>query len=290
MNFYFKNDDTEFFPTPQKVKDDLYVMLNKYKKDCYYILDPCCGDGGLEFDDDRFDYTLYDLIDRSQGKFSVNVADFLKEDYTPAPNGQKFDAVVMNPPFSLTKEFIEHSFLFSDDLFIIAPFKKVLRDFPYDVVDWSVDYRYPMMFGGIRCNLGLLYLHRNKSFSFGLKDNAYRKFCNEKLPNDKTWKKVFKRVSSAPKDKFFIVKRLTLSRVERNLQLIQDMDIYFPGDESAFLALSANANVKKGEHLDRDILEFDTYEEAKAFQKKYDDNDEYVRNYVYKYTAVYPVF
>lgn len=98
MNFYFKNDDTEFFPTPQKVRDDLYDMLNKHKKDCHYILDPCCGDGGLELDDDRFDYTLYDIVDRSQGKFSVNVADFLKKDYAPAPNGKKFDAVVMNPP------------------------------------------------------------------------------------------------------------------------------------------------------------------------------------------------
>lgn len=276
---YRKEDDTEFFPTPAKIRDDLYAMI---PDNVHYILDPCCGDGGLELDDDKYDYTLYDLVDRSEGKFAVNVGDFLEQPVCPAPDGRKFDAVVMNPPFGLTKEFVEKSFQFSDDIYMIAPFKKVLRDFPEDVVEFHIDWRYPYAFG-IRASIGVIHLHKNRSFQFGRRKDAYKDFLSGQLPKEQTFASALIRASSAPKDKWFIVNRITVTRVQRGHQLIQDMDIYKPGDDSAFVAIAGNVNTKKGDHLDRNILTFNTYEDAKAFQKKYDDNDEYVRNYIYKY-------
>lgn len=279
---YRKEDKTEFFPSSAKIRDDLYAMI---PDSAHYILDPCCGDGGLELNDGKYDYTLYDIVDRSEGKFTVNVGDFLKQDVRLAPDGCKFDAVVMNPPFGLTKEFVKKSFQFSDDIYMIAPFKKVLRDFPENVVEYHIDWRYPRDFG-IRTSIGVMHLHKSSLFQFGKRKDAYKEFMSGRLAREHTLASVLVEASSAPKDKWFIVNRITVTRVQRGHQLIQDKDIYKPGDESAFVALAENVNVKKGEHIDRYIMMFDTYEDAKAFQKKYDDNSEYVRNYIYKYANV----
>lgn len=269
-NIYLKKDDTEFFPTPEKIKQELYVMLEKHKK-CKTILDPCCGDGGLENFDGRYDYTLFDLVDRSEGKFEVIIGDFLKQNPTA-----KYDAVIMNPPFGMCSEFIKHAFSFSDDLFVICPFRSVLRNFDTSIVDLKTHYTWPMMFG-VRVGIGIVYLKKQK---FGIGRPFSSKLFNEKLPKEKTFAHTFYRADKAP-DKWYIVNRLTMTRCLRDHRLIQDYDIYGPGDESGFVAISGNINVKIGQHLDRDIMEFDTYEDCKKFQKLYDDNAEYVRNYVY---------
>lgn len=280
-NIYRKEDDTEFFPTPQKIRDDLYAMI---PENVHYILDPCCGDGCLEVDNDKYDYTLFDLVDRSNGKFVVNIGDFLKQQYHPAPNGEKFDAVVMNPPFGLTEEFIRKSFEFSDDIYMIAPFRTVLKKFPFDVVDYKINWRYSYLFNNkIRVQIGILHLQKQKTFFISRK-NAYEDFLRKgKLPKEKTFDSCFFQATKSPEDKWFIVNRVTMTRVERNHQLIQDNDIYAPGSEDAFIAICSNVNVKKGEKISRNIMTFNSYEEAKLFQKKYNDNDEYIRNYIYSY-------
>lgn len=277
-HIYKKEDALEFFPTPQKIKDDLYSML---PNDVHYVLDPCCGDGGLELDDDRYDYTLFDLVDRSNGKFAVNVGDFLEQPYCPAPNGKKFDAVIMNPPFGLCEEFIQKSFQFSDDIYMICPFKTVIKRHFYDVVDYKIDWKYPKLFN-VRVAIGIV--HLRKRIKFGDTIDSWAQFNKERLPKEKTWASCFKEVEKAP-NKWFIVQRITMTRVERGHQLIQDMDIYKPNDDSAFIALCGNINVKKGQRIPRRIMTFDTLEDAKAFQKKYDDNSDYVRNYIYKYAG-----
>lgn len=276
---YQKADETEFFPTPKEVVDELYAML---PKTVHYILDPCCGDGALDIYDDIYDYTLYDLVDRSDGKFSVNVGDFLEQPVCLAENGEKFDAVVMNPPFGLCEEFIDKAFQFSDDIYVICPFKTIMKKYQALLEDYKFDWHWPKMFG-VRVTVGILHLHKDNKLR--LKNGiAYTKFMSGKLPKDRTFSAAFHKASKAP-DKWFIVNRITMTRVERGHQLIQDMDIYKPGDESAFIAICSNANVKKGEHIDRNILTFNSYEDAKAFQKKYDDNDDYIRNYIYKYAS-----
>lgn len=281
VRIYRKQDKTEFFPTPAKVRDDLYSML---PESVHYILDPCCGDGGLELDDDKYDYTLYDLVDRSNGKFSVNVGDFLEQPVCLAPNEKKFDAVVMNPPFGLCEEFIQKAYEFSDDIYVIAPFKTVLKAHKTDAVDYKIDWHYSVMFN-VRVAIGLIHLHRDKSFKLSAKKSLYEQMLSKKLPNDKTFQATFFEAKDPPKDKWFIVNRVTMTRVERGHQLIQDKDIYKPGDENAFIAISSNVNTKKGDKIPRRIMTFDSYEKAKAFQKKYDDNDSYVRNYIYRFAS-----
>lgn len=279
---YLKSDKTEFFPTPKKVRDDLYSMI---PDSVHYILDPCCGEGALEIDDDRYDYTLFDLVDRSGGKFHVNIGDFLKQPVCLAPDGEKFDAVVMNPPFGLTEEFIQKAFKFSDDIFIIAPFKTVLKNHKTEAVDLVTDWHYPIMFGGIRVAIGCMWLHRNGGLKLNGKGSLYDQIMRDKYPKSQTFAATFKEVEEPPEDKWFIVNRVTMSRVERGHQLIQDKDIYEPGDENAFIAISSNINTKKGDKIPRRIMTFDSYEKAKAFQKKYDDNDDFIRNYIYMHAS-----
>lgn len=281
-SIYRKEDTAEFFPTPAKVRDDLYSML---PKDAHYILDPCCGDGGLELDDDKYDYTLFDLVDRSNGKFSVNIGDFLEQPFCSTPNGEKFDAVIMNPPFGLCEEFIKKSFQFSDDIYMICPFKSVIKAHPYEAVDWKIDWHYACMFEGIRVCLGIVHLH--KAPAFGNARDMWAVFNKDRADKEHSFAKIFYETDKAP-DKWFIVNRITMTRVERGHQLIQDMDIYAPNDESAFIAIAGNVNVKKGSKIKRRITVFDSYEDAKAFQKKYNDNDEWYRNYMYKYCCQIP--
>ena len=45
-NAYHKKDELEFFPTQDWVKEALYSMMSGKEME---ILDPCCGDGGLEY-------------------------------------------------------------------------------------------------------------------------------------------------------------------------------------------------------------------------------------------------
>ena len=82
-------------------------------------------------------------------------------------------------------------------------------------------------------------------------------------------------------NKFFTVDRLTKARVVRGEQLIYDSDLYGPKDESAFIAVSSNTNVKAGDRIPRCICEFNSFEEMKAFQQKYIENEKSLRDYMY---------
>ena len=73
-NAYHKKDELEFFPTQEWVKEALYSMMNGTEKK---ILDPCCGDGGLEYFG-KYEYKLMDIEDR--GLDNVELCDFLKRE------------------------------------------------------------------------------------------------------------------------------------------------------------------------------------------------------------------
>lgn len=273
-SIYQKKDKNEFFPTPKKIVDDLYEMVQE-NSNIHTVLDPCCGDGALEARD--YDYTLYDIVDRTNGELNVNVTDFLK-----AEIGRKFDAVIMNPPFGLAVEFISKALTLADDVYAIVPVRKCIKAFPKEAASWKMDWHYAKMFN-IRAAVGIVHF-KKQSFMLSSYD-AVEKFNKDKLPVSKTIKMVFNEANEAPRDKWFIVDRITLTRCERGHQLIQDGDIYKPGDESAFIAICSNINTKKGSHIPRRIALFDSYDDAKAFQQKYIDNADYVRNYMYKHCS-----
>ena len=111
-NIYnIKNHENEFFGTQTWVRDKLYEMMPKNVKT---ILDPCAGDYGLEDFSKSYEYTLYDITPLHH---DIIEQDFLK--LQRDKNAPLYDAVVLNPPFQYTNEFIKKAFEFSDDIYLI---------------------------------------------------------------------------------------------------------------------------------------------------------------------------
>jgi len=272
-NAYHRKDELEFFPTQEWVKEALYSMMSGKETE---ILDPCCGDGGLEYFD-KYEYKLMDIEDR--GLKGVELCDFLKRE---PKEGEHYDCAVINPPFGLTDEFINQAFKFTDDIYLIAPFKSVFKKWKSSIVDCILDWRIPYQCFGILTSVGLMHLRKKKQFSFGAVKDVADDFWKKELPYEKSWKQSFFQAESAP-NKWFIVNRLTKARVQRGEELIQEKDIYAPNDDRAFIAESGNTNTKAGDHIKRYIMTFDSKEDAYAFRQKYIDDSDYVRNYCYRY-------
>lgn len=264
----------EFYPTEEWIRDELYKLIKNNPKT---ILDPCAGKGGLEyFGNPEYTYTTYDIKDYGIGS---EICDFLKREYT----GERFDAVVVNPPYKYTVEFIEKCFLYSDDVYVIAPIKTIAMNFANCIVGWSLNYKMSQAFN-IFTSVGCFALHKSAS-TFGKtkisKKEMLKKMFLPEAP--KTWADTFIEVDHCTENKPFIVNRLFKMRVLRDEELIQDEDIYEAGDESAFIATGQNLYVKKGDKIKRRIMYFDTMEDAKKFQKLYNENDKYIREYCYQW-------
>lgn len=267
---YSKSDEKEFYPTEDWVRNVLYTEIDK----CNFktILDPCCGSGGLEKFDSNYEYDLYDIEDHG---VNAHITDFLKTELD-----KHYDCAVINPPFGLTVEFIQKAKKYTNHIFLIAPIKTVLKNFG-EAIKWvSFDINYCYKCFGIMTSIALYHLDFNYK-KFGTPPGTpYKKFLGEKIPKEKTWANHFYETNKAP-DKFFIVDRLTKARVVRGEQLIYDSDLYGPKDESAFIAVSSNTNVKAGDRILRRICEFNSFEEMKAFQQKYIENEKSLRDYMY---------
>ncbi len=270
---YHKGDELEFFPTQDWVKEALYTMMSGNEKT---ILDPCCGAGGLEYFD-KYEYKLMDIEDR--GVEGVEICDFLKRE---PKEDEHYDCAVINPPFGLTDEFIAQAFKYTDDVYLIAPLKGVIKKWNANIYDHIFDWRIPYQCFGILTSVGLFHLNKKKKVQFGLGTTLKEQFYGAEWPIEKSWQSCFYRTDKAP-DKFFIVNRLTKARIQRNEELIKLSDIYEPNDESAFIASKANTNVKSGDKISREICVFDTKEEALYFREQYIRYEEDVRNYCYRY-------
>lgn len=270
---YHKNDELEFFPTKEWVKEALYTMFEGNEKT---ILDPCCGDGGLEYFD-KYEYKLMDIEDR--GLENVEIGDFFKRE---PKEGEHYDCAVINPPFGLTNEFITHAFKFTDDIYLIAPLKGVIKNWNMHIYDHIFDWRIPFQCFSILTSVGLFHLKKKAKVSFGYGNTLKEKFYGAEWPIDKTWKSCFFETDKAP-DKWFIVNRLTKARIQRNEELIKESDIYAPGDESAFIVDRGNTNVKSGDKIGREICVFESKEEARKFRENYIRYEQDVREYCYRY-------
>ena len=267
QSFYSKSDTTEFFPTKDYVRDLLYDMMDSKVET---ILDPCAGDCGLE----KFGKYEYYLMDINKRNDNIDeVGDFLKK----VPD-KRYDAVVVNPPFGLTVEFVNQCFKYSDDVYLIAPNKTVFKHFGADIVDCVLDWTISNSFG-ILTSIGCFHLH--KTFGYRSYEDCLKKYFLPKAEH--TFADAFKPERSLSEDRPFIVNRLTKARVIRNEQLIKDDDIYEAGDESCFTAKSATVNSAAGDALTRNIMYFDSIEDAKKFQQKYIDQADYVRKYGYEW-------
>ena len=276
-NIYnIKNHENEFFGTQEWVRDKLYEMMPKNVKT---ILDPCAGDYGLEDFSKSYEYTLYDITPLHP---DIIEQDFLK--LQRDKNAPLYDAVVLNPPFQYTNEFIKKAFEFSDDIYLIAPIKTTCKDWRNNIVDFYGNWRISYQCFGVLTSIGIFHLKYNTGFSFGPIIDPYKEFLMAKLPEEKTLKSVYMQCAEhIYNDKPFIVHKITKARVLRNEPLIYDSDIHLPGDDSVFIAEAANAKVKKGDRILRYIQYFDTIEDAREFKEKYDIHQEYIRNYCYEW-------
>lgn len=274
-DLYSKTDKNEFFPTQEFLKNELYSELDKY--DFKLILDPCCGDGGLEKFGQGYTYGLYDIEDRG---VHANICDFLK-----AEVDRTYDCAVINPPFGLTVEFVNKAKEFTQDIFLIAPVKTVIKNFGEQIKWYSIKVDYGYKCFGIMTTVGLFHLHfkGTGNFTFGaIKKPTYADFLGPQIPIEDSWETHFVEVDKAP-NKFFIVDRLTKARVVRYEKFIKDDDLYQPNDDSAFIAVCGNINIKAGDRVKRRICTFDTFEEMKAWQEFFNSHEEELRDYMYRY-------
>ena len=268
MKYYQKADKYEFFPTEKHITDKIYSEIDKYnfKK----ILDPCCGSGNLEKFNDKYEYTLYDIVDRG---VNANICNFLE-----AKINEKFDCCIVNPPFSYTLDFVNKIKNYTNDIFIIAPIKTIIKNYSLYIKWYSFDIEYSKSFKTLT-SIGLFHLSF-KNIPFGTLPKNMEYYLGKKLDVKDSWKAHFFEAEKAP-NKYFIVDRLTKARVIRGQDLITVNDLYNPGDDSAFIAQADNINVRKNEHLPRNICTFDSLEEMKKYVESYKQRDSLIRNYLY---------
>jgi len=110
-----KHKEQDFYQTPKKaVEILLYHLKNNNWKPENKVLDPCCGERvisnviGSYFKNVGF----FDLYPK---EYHIPKIDFLK------CMRLKYDLIVMNPPYSKKKEFIDHALTIADDIFVFLP-------------------------------------------------------------------------------------------------------------------------------------------------------------------------
>lgn len=119
-------------PESERVEYDYYatnpkaieMLLREYEFNGNKMLEPCVGAGHIADAVKSFrgyeniEITGVDLINRNYP--NTIVADFLKWD-----NGEKYDFIISNPPYSLAQEFIEHGLDLLKDNGQMAMFLKI---------------------------------------------------------------------------------------------------------------------------------------------------------------------
>ncbi len=109
-----KNNDKDFYQTPLLCVEALIKKFPfiKYEK-TFSILDPCEGGKSIGRILDKYDIPYLGL-----DKYPV-YDDTLEQDFLTY-NG-KHDVIIMNPPYKLKNEFIEHALTIADRVFAILP-------------------------------------------------------------------------------------------------------------------------------------------------------------------------
>jgi hypothetical protein len=91
----------DFYATTPECVTSLLAVENQHLKG-HHVLEPCCGDGAISklLVERGFTVTSSDLVERGYGQSGV---DFL------AVTSTECTAIVTNPPFKLSEEFIVHA-------------------------------------------------------------------------------------------------------------------------------------------------------------------------------------
>lgn len=117
---FFKKDrnKTEFFETSEGVALQLIDLLPKNIK-INSILDPCAGSGILGHTLQRLyptaTLTMFDIEPKAEDVINCN---FLESNITG-----HYDVAIINPPFSLTAEFLSKCLQVADHILLISPYR-----------------------------------------------------------------------------------------------------------------------------------------------------------------------
>lgn len=96
-----KRRELDFYPTPPEVTHALMKFLNLSPRT---IWEPACGDGAMSKVIESYGHIVIST-DIRPTTYAMEATDFLSSDYTDWP----CDAIITNPPFNLSEEFIKHA-------------------------------------------------------------------------------------------------------------------------------------------------------------------------------------
>lgn len=147
--------ENDFWYTPEPIKEATLSLIPENVKD---ILDPCAGACDL-CDFEKYNYTLLDINPRQD---KVKKTDFF--DYT-----ENHDCIVMNPPFSIGRDFIEHALQISNTVIVICPFS-VVKPFRHLIKAWKGEYWWKNAFC-IGFPVASFRLEKPSGFTFGINED-----------------------------------------------------------------------------------------------------------------------
>lgn len=150
-----KND---FWYTPSVIRDGVLSLL---KQNETKLLDPCAGACDLCDFTKGYDYELYDLEPQHGDVTKMDFFDIQKETDR---------VIVMNPPFSIGRKFIEHALDIANTVIVICPFT-VVKPFRNFITDWTGEYWWKSAFY-ITHPVGAFRLERKKQWVWGV-DNKW---------------------------------------------------------------------------------------------------------------------
>lgn len=112
--------ENDYYATNPKAVD---MLFEKYTFDAATILEPCCGGGHIakrinEFFTNKREITCMDLVDRGY-------PDTIVQDFLTYETDKRWEGIITNPPFSLSKEFIEKGMELLTDSGQMAMFLKI---------------------------------------------------------------------------------------------------------------------------------------------------------------------
>jgi hypothetical protein len=102
-----KRRELDFYPTPANCTHALMLFLLEYHPGEFYkslkIWEPACGSGSISNVIKSYGFEVYssDIFDYGYGDSNCN--------FLTTPIARKFDAIITNPPFDLSSEFISQA-------------------------------------------------------------------------------------------------------------------------------------------------------------------------------------
>lgn len=101
----------DFYPTPPDATHALMRFLKRYLKTPCTIWEPACGDGSMSNVLEQYGHSVISSDIQHTG-YGEGEVDFLK-------NRKECDAIITNPPFKESAEFIQHALSITDTVVML---------------------------------------------------------------------------------------------------------------------------------------------------------------------------